>query len=202
MLKKGPKLKLPVTWLWAVEISTVLLHPASEKVSGERKRRRRNHTTLAHAENLTVFLCLLRRLNSNASSIFFSFAQFDYIFDCFPISIGFALDFYRECTGFVSLSESLIVLNGRELKVVEGRCMDRYIDFSCKYVCVMCYWGVKIDPGSRMSTEKKAVSVRDLAEEAKKRIVFLIICVVGLSYLMSCKFWVFCFTEFGWRFII
>ncbi|XP_057505045.1 uncharacterized protein LOC130788430 isoform X1 [Actinidia eriantha] len=36
-----------------------------------------------------------------------------------------------------------------------------------------------------MSTEKKAVSVRDLAEEAKKRIVFLIICVVGLSYLMS-----------------
>lgn len=31
-------------------------------------------------------------------------------------------------------------------------------------------------------------TVRDLAEEAKKRIVFLLICVVGLSYLMSCKF--------------
>ncbi|KAL7222183.1 hypothetical protein ACSBR1_023985 [Camellia fascicularis] len=36
-----------------------------------------------------------------------------------------------------------------------------------------------------MSSEKPAVTVRDLAEEAKKRIVFLIICVVGLSYLMS-----------------
>uniref|UniRef100_A0A5B6ZWC0 Sorting nexin-13 n=1 Tax=Davidia involucrata TaxID=16924 RepID=A0A5B6ZWC0_DAVIN len=36
-----------------------------------------------------------------------------------------------------------------------------------------------------MSTQKQAVTVRDLAEEAKKRIVFLIICVVGLSYLMS-----------------
>ncbi|XAR50641.1 hypothetical protein NMG60_11005013 [Bertholletia excelsa] len=36
-----------------------------------------------------------------------------------------------------------------------------------------------------MSAEKKAVTVRDLAEEAKKRIVFLSICVVGLSYLMS-----------------
>ncbi|PSS07436.1 Sorting nexin-13 like [Actinidia chinensis var. chinensis] len=63
--------------------------------------------------------------------------------------------------------------------------MDRGIDSSCIYVCLMCYCGVKIDPRSRMSTEKKAVLVRDLAEEAKKRIVFLVICVVGLSYLMS-----------------
>lgn len=38
-----------------------------------------------------------------------------------------------------------------------------------------------------MSTERQLVSVRDLLEEAKKRIVFLIVCVVGLSYLMSCK---------------
>lgn len=36
-----------------------------------------------------------------------------------------------------------------------------------------------------MRTEKQAVAVRDLVEEAKKRIVLLIICVVGLSYLMS-----------------
>ncbi|CAK9174605.1 unnamed protein product [Ilex paraguariensis] len=36
-----------------------------------------------------------------------------------------------------------------------------------------------------MSTERQGVTVRDLVEEAKKRIVFLIICVVGLSYLMS-----------------
>ncbi|KAM7471746.1 hypothetical protein LguiA_009929 [Lonicera macranthoides] len=36
-----------------------------------------------------------------------------------------------------------------------------------------------------MSTEKQSVRVRDLVEEAKKRIVFLITCVVGLSYLMS-----------------
>ncbi|XP_059645614.1 uncharacterized protein LOC132287124 isoform X2 [Cornus florida] len=36
-----------------------------------------------------------------------------------------------------------------------------------------------------MRTEKQSVTVRDLAEEGKKRIVFLIICVVGLSYLMS-----------------
>ncbi|XP_028064289.1 uncharacterized protein LOC114267448 [Camellia sinensis] len=36
-----------------------------------------------------------------------------------------------------------------------------------------------------MSSEKPAVTVRDLVEEANKRIVFLIICVVGLSYLMS-----------------
>ncbi|KAL2462680.1 Phox-associated domain [Forsythia ovata] len=36
-----------------------------------------------------------------------------------------------------------------------------------------------------MSTERQMVSVRDLVEEAKKRIVFLIVCVVGLSYLMS-----------------
>ncbi|KAK2971187.1 hypothetical protein RJ640_008611, partial [Escallonia rubra] len=37
----------------------------------------------------------------------------------------------------------------------------------------------------KMSTQKQAVSARDLVEEAKKRIVFLIICVVGLSYLIS-----------------
>ncbi|XP_019194027.1 PREDICTED: uncharacterized protein LOC109188019 isoform X2 [Ipomoea nil] len=36
-----------------------------------------------------------------------------------------------------------------------------------------------------MSSERHAVTVRDLADEAKKRIVFLIVCVVGLSYLMS-----------------
>ncbi|KAL2454047.1 Phox-associated domain [Abeliophyllum distichum] len=36
-----------------------------------------------------------------------------------------------------------------------------------------------------MSTERHAVRIRDLVEEAKKRIVFLIICVVGLSYIMS-----------------
>ncbi|XP_057968110.1 uncharacterized protein LOC131157761 isoform X2 [Malania oleifera] len=35
-----------------------------------------------------------------------------------------------------------------------------------------------------MSSERHA-GVRDLVEEAKKRIVFLVICVVGLSYLMS-----------------
>lgn len=38
----------------------------------------------------------------------------------------------------------------------------------------------------KMSTQQRQrVNVRDLAEEAKKRIVVLIICVVGLSYLMS-----------------
>lgn len=37
------------------------------------------------------------------------------------------------------------------------------------------------------SSEVKTASVRDLLEEAKKRIVFLIVCVVGLSYFMSCK---------------
>ncbi|KAK4771925.1 hypothetical protein SAY86_013700 [Trapa natans] len=36
-----------------------------------------------------------------------------------------------------------------------------------------------------MSTPGKQMTVKDLAEEAKKRIVFLVICVVGLSYLMS-----------------
>ncbi|KAM2993976.1 hypothetical protein FF2_046004 [Malus domestica] len=36
-----------------------------------------------------------------------------------------------------------------------------------------------------MSTQRQHVAVRDLVEEAKKRIVFLAICVVGLSYLMS-----------------
>lgn len=37
------------------------------------------------------------------------------------------------------------------------------------------------------SNERKSVSVRDLVEEAKKRIVLVVVCVVGLSYLMSCK---------------
>ncbi|CAI9753803.1 unnamed protein product [Fraxinus pennsylvanica] len=36
-----------------------------------------------------------------------------------------------------------------------------------------------------MSTVRQSVSVRDLVEEAKKRSVFFIICVIGLSYLMS-----------------
>ncbi|GAA0144451.1 hypothetical protein LIER_04894 [Lithospermum erythrorhizon] len=36
-----------------------------------------------------------------------------------------------------------------------------------------------------MSTEKQAVMAKDLVEEAKKRIVLLVVCVVGLSYLMS-----------------
>ncbi|KAH7547284.1 hypothetical protein FEM48_Zijuj01G0293400 [Ziziphus jujuba var. spinosa] len=36
-----------------------------------------------------------------------------------------------------------------------------------------------------MSTQKQQVTFRDLVEEAKKRIVMLVICVVGLSYLMS-----------------
>ncbi|KAK4395252.1 hypothetical protein Sango_1679500 [Sesamum angolense] len=35
------------------------------------------------------------------------------------------------------------------------------------------------------SNERQTLSVRDLVEEAKKRIVFLVVCVVGLSYLMS-----------------
>ncbi|KAL3824360.1 hypothetical protein ACJIZ3_020389 [Penstemon smallii] len=35
------------------------------------------------------------------------------------------------------------------------------------------------------SGERQTVSARDLVEEAKKRIVFLVVCVVGLSYLMS-----------------
>lgn len=40
----------------------------------------------------------------------------------------------------------------------------------------------------KMSMPKpNQVAVRDLVEEAKKRIVILIVCVVGLSYLMSCK---------------
>ncbi|KAI5593991.1 hypothetical protein BDE02_03G046900 [Populus trichocarpa] len=37
---------------------------------------------------------------------------------------------------------------------------------------------------ARMSTQRQVI-VRDLVEEAKKRIVMLVICVVGLSYLMS-----------------
>ncbi|XP_019067085.1 uncharacterized protein [Solanum lycopersicum] len=36
-----------------------------------------------------------------------------------------------------------------------------------------------------MSTERQSVTVRDLVEEAKKRVVFLVICAIGLSYLMS-----------------
>ncbi|EOA39561.1 hypothetical protein CARUB_v10008179mg [Capsella rubella] len=36
-----------------------------------------------------------------------------------------------------------------------------------------------------MSTQKQVVTLRDLVEEAKKRIVIVVICVVGLSYLMS-----------------
>jgi sorting nexin-13 len=38
-----------------------------------------------------------------------------------------------------------------------------------------------------MSTQRQVI-VRDLMDEGKKRIVVLVICVVGLSYLMSCKF--------------
>lgn len=41
---------------------------------------------------------------------------------------------------------------------------------------------------TKMSSERQAVSVRDLVDEAKKRIVFLVTCVVGLSYLMSCEY--------------
>ncbi|PQM35189.1 uncharacterized protein Pyn_22650 [Prunus yedoensis var. nudiflora] len=36
-----------------------------------------------------------------------------------------------------------------------------------------------------MSTQRQQVPIRDLVEEAKKRIVFLAICIIGLSYLMS-----------------
>ncbi|KAJ9568322.1 hypothetical protein OSB04_004288 [Centaurea solstitialis] len=36
-----------------------------------------------------------------------------------------------------------------------------------------------------MSTGRQTVTARDLVDEAKKRIVFLFMCVVGLSYLMS-----------------
>lgn len=39
-----------------------------------------------------------------------------------------------------------------------------------------------------MSTDKAPVTATELVEEAKKRIVLLSVCVVGLSYLMSCKF--------------
>lgn len=38
--------------------------------------------------------------------------------------------------------------------------------------------------------------IRDLVEEAKKRIVFLAICVIGLSYLMSCKLFLFSSSPF------
>lgn len=53
------------------------------------------------------------------------------------------------------------------------------------------FCGVRIVLGFEMSAERKAGMARDLAEEAKKRIVFLVICVIGLSYLMSCKYWYF-----------
>ncbi|CAN4086847.1 unnamed protein product [Withania somnifera] len=36
-----------------------------------------------------------------------------------------------------------------------------------------------------MSTQGQVVTVRDLIEEAKKRIVILLLCVIGLSYIMS-----------------
>lgn len=49
-----------------------------------------------------------------------------------------------------------------------------------------------------MNTQRQQVMVRDLVEEAKKRIVVLAICVVGLSYLMSCKF----FDYFPFNFVI
>lgn len=45
-------------------------------------------------------------------------------------------------------------------------------------------------------------NVKDLVEEAKKRIVLLLVCVFGLSYLMSCKccFWEFDFAGIDWKF--
>lgn len=46
-------------------------------------------------------------------------------------------------------------------------------------------------------------SVKDLVEEAKKRIVLLLVCVFGLSYLMSCKWCFFGEFEFlgvDWKF--
>lgn len=52
-------------------------------------------------------------------------------------------------------------------------------------------WGSNYWRSRKMSgNERKTMNVRDLVEEAKKRIVFLVVCVVGLSYLMSCK-WLF-----------
>ncbi|CAN8293328.1 unnamed protein product [Cochlearia groenlandica] len=36
-----------------------------------------------------------------------------------------------------------------------------------------------------MSTQKQVITVRDLVDEAKKRIVILVVCVFGLSYLLS-----------------
>lgn len=44
------------------------------------------------------------------------------------------------------------------------------------------------------------VKVKHLVEEAKKRIVFLVICVVGLSYLLSCKFPAIVSVVFIWNF--
>lgn len=49
-------------------------------------------------------------------------------------------------------------------------------------------WGGSIpssDRGEGMSTGMQ--TMRDLVDEAKKRVVLLLICVFGLSYLMSCK---------------
>ncbi|CAK7356694.1 unnamed protein product [Dovyalis caffra] len=55
---------------------------------------------------------------------------------------------------------------------------------------------------AKMSTQRQVI-VRDLVEEAKKRIVILVICVVGLSYLMSCKFFLLSFSLFVYfRFLI
>ncbi|KAJ0483558.1 hypothetical protein HanIR_Chr13g0666101 [Helianthus annuus] len=42
----------------------------------------------------------------------------------------------------------------------------------------------------KMRTGRQQVTLRDLVDEAKKRNVFLFVCSVGLSYLMSCKFFV------------
>uniref|UniRef100_A0A2N9EYB0 Uncharacterized protein n=1 Tax=Fagus sylvatica TaxID=28930 RepID=A0A2N9EYB0_FAGSY len=50
----------------------------------------------------------------------------------------------------------------------------------------------------KMSTQRQHVTIRDLAEEAKKRIVVLVICVVGLSYLMSYELLFFIETR-QWR---
>lgn len=46
-----------------------------------------------------------------------------------------------------------------------------------------------------MSSQRQLVTARDLVDEAKKRLVILSICVVGLSYLMSCKFTHFLLTQ-------
>ena len=57
------------------------------------------------------------------------------------------------------------------------------------------------DAAKKMSTQQRQhVNIRDLAEEAKKRVVVLIICVVGLSYLMSCMFYFFFFFFYNFDF--